>query len=84
MKLSIAAVVLVSFVCVFAIHQASRAAIGKAADRYPSGAIVAGGMFWFLTANIAIGIFAFLSALFGHYASLFVCKKYALYEKKDK
>ncbi|MDX1452219.1 MAG: hypothetical protein R3183_06640 [Oleiphilaceae bacterium] len=73
-----------SFVCIFAVHQLSRKLSGPSADAYPSGALIAAGLFWVLTENVPIAIAALVAAAAGHFSSVFACKRFGWHQKNDK
>ena len=65
-SLPLAGIILISFFMIFAVHQISRVVIGENADTYPSGILIAGGLFYAATNDISSGIAASLSASTGH------------------
>jgi hypothetical protein len=80
-SLPLAGIILISFFMIFAVHQISRVVIGENADTYPSGILIAGGIFYAATNDISSGIAASLSATTGHYLSVFLCKRFHWHEK---
>ena len=76
-----AGIVLISFAVIFAVHQMSRMVIGENADTYPSGILIAGGLFYVATSDVASGVAASLAAASGHYLSVFLCKRFNWHQK---
>ncbi len=74
--------IVLSFACVFAVHQLSRVFMGRSADAYPSGALIAAGLFWVLTSSVEIAVAALVAAGIGHMSSVFLCKRFGWHDKK--
>ncbi|TNC80201.1 MAG: hypothetical protein C9356_14840 [Oleiphilus sp.] len=81
-QVSIAAVALISFFTIFAEHQVSRALIGDTADAYPSGMLIAAGIFGLTTSSVVIGLIALCFAALGHYLSVYLCRKYGWHHRE--
>jgi hypothetical protein len=81
-SIPLAGIILISFLTIFAVHQISRIVVGENADAYPSGVLIAGGLFYMATNDIPSGVAASLAAAVGHYLSVFLCKRFHWHEKK--
>lgn len=75
---------LLSFICIFAVHQLSRKLMGPPADAYPSGTLIAAGLFWVLTNNIQIAVIALVAAAAGHYCSVILTKRFGWHNREGK
>lgn len=83
MHIGLLETVLLSFVCIFAVHQLSRVLMGRSADAYPSGALIAAGLFWVLTENMQLAIAALIAAAAGHFSSVYLCKRFGWHKPQD-
>jgi len=82
-SIPLAGIILIAFAMIFAVHQISRMKMGSNADTYPSGILIAGGLFYVLTNDANSGIAASLAAATGHYTSVYLCKRFNWHEKKE-
>ncbi len=80
-SIPLAGIILISFAMIFAVHQLSRFFVGENADTYPSGILIAGGLFYVATNDVSAGAAASLAAATGHYTSVYLCKRFGWHEK---
>ena len=71
---SVGWIMVATFIGVLAVHQMSRVIMGKRADNYPGGIVVAAGYVWYLSADTTAVVLTLIAGVSGHLISVHIAR----------